>query len=152
VAVPALDEALQAAFEAALDDEVPPELPSIRELVELLGGPGRGGGTTRLAGELGVAPRTVQRWLKAERGEAGETRAAATARARGLTARQRGIAGLIRGLWTDRDRRIDVLAGGFAGASWWSTSTSLGSPTPSPAPCGPRRRRRGVTRGGSGRW
>jgi hypothetical protein len=107
--VPALDEALQAAFEAALDDEVPPELPSIRELVELLGGPGRGGGTTRLAGELGVTARTVQRWLRAERGEAGETRAVATARARGLTARQRAIAGLIRGLWTDRDRRIDVL-------------------------------------------
>lgn len=42
--MPALDEALQAAFEAALDDEVPTELPSIRELVELLGGPGAAAG------------------------------------------------------------------------------------------------------------
>jgi len=139
--VPSLEEALTGALEAALESEAPPQAPSIGDLVELLGGRGRGGGTTRLAGELGVSPRTVQRWLRAERGEGGETRAAATARVRGLTARQRGIADLIRGLWTDRDRRIDVLERRLRGrklvVSWditWEPYPEPGDVRREPAP------------------
>jgi hypothetical protein len=108
--MPTLEEALQEAFEAALEAEVPPQEPSITDLVNVLGGPGRGGGTGRLAGMLGVDPRTVQRWLKTEReGLSATTRRAPSARLRGLTAEQRATLGRLRGLWTDRDRRIDVL-------------------------------------------
>jgi hypothetical protein len=107
--MPSLEDVLMAALEATLEAEVPPQAPSIADLVNVLGGPRRGGGTTRLAGMLDVEPRTVQRWLKTERGEAGETRAAPTARVRGLTAAHRATLDQIRGLWTDRDRRVDVL-------------------------------------------
>jgi hypothetical protein len=107
--MPSLEEALMGALEMTLEAEVPPQEPSITDLVNVLGGPRRGGGTTRLAAMLDVKPRTIQRWLKTERGEAGETRTAPTARVRGLTAAQRATLDQIRGLWTDRDRRIDVL-------------------------------------------
>lgn len=106
--MPTLEEALQEALEATLEAEVPPQEPSITDLVNVLGGAG-GPGTARLAGMLGVVPRTVQRWLKAERGVGGETRRAPSARLRGLTADQRATLGRLRRLWTDRDRRIDVL-------------------------------------------
>lgn len=98
-----LDDAIRQAFE-----EAAPPLSSIGELVSAFGGPGRGGGVGRLAGELGVAPRTVQRWLAWERGELDrERRPPPTARARGLTAQQRTTADRIRGLWRRGDVRAD---------------------------------------------
>jgi hypothetical protein len=139
--VPTLEEALTDALEATLEAEVPPQMPSIGDLVELLGGRGRGGGTAQLAGLLGVNPRTVQRWLKAERGEAGEARAAPTARVRGLTAANRAIADLIRERWSDRDRRIDVLERRLRGrklvVSWditWEPYPEPGDVRREPAP------------------
>jgi hypothetical protein len=139
--VPTLEEALTGALEATLEAEVPPQMPSIDDLVELLGGPGRGGGTARLAGELGVSTRTVERWLKAERGEPGQTRSAPTARVRGLTAANRAIADLIRERWSDRDRRIDVLERRLRGrklvVSWditWEPYPEPGDVRREPAP------------------
>lgn len=149
--MPSLEEALLEALEATLEAEVPPLAPSIGQLVEVLGGPGRGGGTARLAGLLGVTPRTVQRWRKAERGEAGETRAAATARARGLTAAQQATADLIRGLWTDRDRRIDVLERRLRGRKLVVAWDITWEPYPEVVPGGVRREPAPPWRDG-GRW
>jgi hypothetical protein len=106
--MPTLDEALAEAFETAYQDEAPP-LSSIGQLVDAMGGAGRGGGIGRVARELGVAPRTVERWFAFERGGPGQRRQPPTARTRGLTANQRSVASRIRGLWTDRGIRLDVL-------------------------------------------
>lgn len=52
---------------ATLEAITPRAPANISELVSIFGGPGRGGGVSKLAGAIGVAPRTVQRWLaKAE--------------------------------------------------------------------------------------
>lgn len=45
-----------------------------REMVNIYGGPGRGGGTKRLAERLHLTPRTIQRYLAAESGSAKEQR------------------------------------------------------------------------------
>ncbi len=137
--MPTLEEALTNALEATLEAEAPPQMPSIGDLVELLGGRGRGGGTARLADLMDVTPRTVERWLKAERGEAGQARAAPTARARGLTAAQRAVADSLRGYWTDRDRRIDVLERRLRGRKLVVSWDITWEPYPEPVPGGVRR-------------
>lgn len=48
---------------------------SMHELVELYGGRGRGGGVGRVATELGISQRSVERYLKRELGEGGQQRA-----------------------------------------------------------------------------
>jgi hypothetical protein len=50
------------------------ERTTITAIVAAAGGPGRGGGTTRVAEAAGVSMREVQRWLKYERGEGGQVR------------------------------------------------------------------------------
>jgi hypothetical protein len=45
-----------------LQEEAPP-LSSIGQLVDAMGGAGRGGGIGRVARALGVSPRTVERWF-----------------------------------------------------------------------------------------
>ena len=50
--MPSLEDALMAALEATLEAEVPPQAPSIADLVNVLGGPRRGGGTTLWGAEI----------------------------------------------------------------------------------------------------
>lgn len=55
---------------------------TMHDFVQLLGGAGRGGGTSKAAGELGITQREVQRILASERAVRGEN---AAGQRRGLT-------------------------------------------------------------------
>lgn len=97
---------LESALEGALDDRAEP-LGSVGELVESYGGMRRGGAQAA-ASDLGVSARTVERWVKAERGEPGETRRPPTERTR-LSAADRTSASRLRGLFSSRERRYAAL-------------------------------------------
>jgi hypothetical protein len=92
------------ALEQAIEREARP-LRSVGELVESYGGL-----TGRAAEALGVSPRTVERWVKAERGEPGETRRPPTERTKGLTADDRRVRDALRRLFGSPERRAAHLA------------------------------------------